>query len=333
MKDVTGLMVIARDRIMACIRNSLTRHSENDLGPEARGYSPSWRNHGRSLASGPGFSRVMLHLNRMNVNLTSVRAKLSRSQEHAQTFKTEFMAWSERNPYSLIKKRNADCTRHSIIIHVNEPPPIQRWSLLIADSFHNLRNALDHLIYAIATHEASPNKPPHERSLQFPITDSKDSFEIAIKRYQLGAISDPVRSAIENAQPYNRAHPTLPPLFSVLRDFTNSDKHKLLHLALTTPIQGNIGFSGNLPEGANCIPVPFAGEINDETEIFAMVCDRPAPEMDFDRHIFDVVVSIQHNKRDLLAPDWTGRTEFAALYRDMSSLVRGVIYEVASRVK
>jgi hypothetical protein len=267
------------------------------------------------------------------LDLGSVRAKLTRSQEHAQTFKNEVLAWSDRHPYSLIKKKNPDRTRHSLIIRVNEPPPFQRWSLLIADAFNNLRNALDHLVYAIAVYEASPNPPPHEGRLQFPIADCKTRFDRSVNdKNHLGTISGPVRAAIEDAQPYHRPHPTLPPLLAILRDFTNSDKHKLLHLALATPIQGDIGFAGNLPPGADCTALPFTGEIEDETEIFAMVCNRPTPEMDFDRHIFDIVVAIRHAKRDPLGPEWTGRTEFAALYRDMSSVVRGVIYEVAAKV-
>jgi hypothetical protein len=216
---------------------------------------------------------------------------------------------------------------------VNEVPPLQRWSLFIADAFNNLRNALDHLVYAIAIHESVPNLPPHERRLQVPITDSKVKFDEAINdRHLLGQISDPVRAAIENAQPFNRPHPTLPPLLAILRDFTNSDKHKLLHLALATVIQGDIGFAGNLPLGTDCVAIPFTGEIEDNTEIFAIACNRSTPDMDFDRHVIDITVAIRHAKRDPLGEDATGRTEFTALYRDMSSTVRSVIYGVSDRV-
>ncbi len=217
---------------------------------------------------------------------------------------------------------------------MNEVPPLQRWSLLIADAFNNLRNALDHLVFAIAAHEAATDPPPFEGKLQFPIADCKDRFDGAVnERHYLGTISDPIRAAIELAQPYNSPHPTLPPLLSILRDFTNSDKHKLLHLALASPIQGDVGFTGNLPPGAECVAVPFFGEVEDNTEIFAMVCNRPTPEMDFDRHIFDVSVSIKHAKRDPLGGEWTGRTEFAALYREVSKIVRGTIYDIVSKVK
>jgi hypothetical protein len=88
-----------------------------------------------------------------------------------------------------------------------------------------------------------------------------------------------------------------------------------------------------MPPGGECMADPFMGEVKDNTEIFAMVCNRPAPEMDFDRHIVDITVAIKHAKRDARQADWTSRTEFTALYRDMSSFVRGLIYEVAEKVQ
>jgi hypothetical protein len=202
-------------------------------------------------------------------------------------------------------------------------------TLIIADAFNNLRNALDHLVFAIASTETGQSIPPFADKLQFPITDIPEKFADAVKRKQLGTISDPIRTRIEGVQPYNRRHPKLPPLISILRDFTNSDKHKLLHIALASVTRGDVGFSGTMAPGGECFPDPFMGEIKDNTEIFAMVCNRPSPQMDFDRHIVDITISIQHAKRDPAGGDWTSRTEFAALYRDMSNEVRRCIYEIA----
>lgn len=269
------------------------------------------------------------------LDLTSIRAKLVRSQEHIQTIKNEVLAWTDRHPYSLLQDKNADSTRYSLILRVNEPPPFQRWSLIIADALSNLRNALDHLVFAIAVHESGTNPPPHEGTLQFPITNCRSNFDkAAIDRKQLGTISDPVRAAIETAQPYNRPHPTLPPLLSILRDLTNRDKHKLLQMAYGTVAQGNIGLVGEFPRvGTTWTPIPFTGEIKDGTEIFAMVCDRPTPDMKFDRHVIDVVVAVRHGKRDPAAPDWSDKSDFSGLYIDISKEVRRIIYDVSGLVK
>jgi hypothetical protein len=271
----------------------------------------------------------------LKLDLTSVRAKLARSQEHIEAIKNEVLPWTDRHPYSLLQECNADCTRYSLILRINEPPPIQRWSLMVADAFHNLRTALDHLVFAIAMHQSGTSSPPCENRLQFPIADDRKRFDRAVDDGSyLGMIRDPIRAAIEAAQPYNRPHPELPPLLAMLRDFTNRDKHKLLQMAFGTIAHGNIGFVGDFPQdGRQWKAVPNAGEIEDGTEIFAMVCDRPTPNMKFDRHIMDVVIAIRHAKRDPSSPLGSDRDEIVALYKVISAEVRKIIYDVAALVK
>jgi hypothetical protein len=69
----------------------------------------------------------------MAVDLSSVRAKLTHSAKHAQSVWDEISTWMERNPYSILQNVNSDSTRYSLIIRVNEQPPLYRWSLMIAD--------------------------------------------------------------------------------------------------------------------------------------------------------------------------------------------------------
>jgi hypothetical protein len=270
----------------------------------------------------------------LELDLTSVRAKLARSQEHIQTIKDEVVPWTERHPYSILPECNADSTRYSLILRVNEPPPFQRWSLIIADAFNNLRAALDHLVFAVAMHEAAPNPPAYEGKLQFPIADDRKRFDGMLNGNYLGTISDPIRTAIEAAQPYNRPHPALPPLLSILRDLTNRDKHRLLQMAFGAAAEGNIGFTGDFPQdGRQWNQIAHSGEIKDGTEVFALVCDRPTPNMKFDRHIVHVVVAIQHGKRDPSGPDGSDRDDFISIYDLISGEVRRVIYDVSALVK
>ncbi len=269
----------------------------------------------------------------MEPDLTSVRAKLTRSQENTQALKNEVRAWMDRRPYSVVQKANAERTRYSIVIRINEPAQFQRWSLMFADALNNLRNALDHLVYAIACHEAAPNPPAKEGKLRFPITNCTANFDGEIARGSLGNISDPVRTAIKEAQPYNRPHETVPPLLAILRDLNNADKHKLLQLVYGTIHTGDIGFVGQqpFPEG-NWEPIPFMGEIKDGTEIFAMVSGCPSPDMKFDRTIFDIILAVRHGKRDPSGPEWTDRSDIFALYTEIATEVRRIIYEVSAKV-
>src|SRR5208282_3855961 len=94
--------------------------------------------------------------------------KIGRAEEHFQAFQTEHDAWVDTSPYQVVRKRNADGSRHSLLAEVNNPPPLDRWSLIAGDCVHNLRSALDHLAYALAAHKIG-EAPPNPRSLQFPI--------------------------------------------------------------------------------------------------------------------------------------------------------------------
>lgn len=269
----------------------------------------------------------------MNLDLTHVRAKLARAQEHRQAIKNEIGTWIDRAPYSVTTEANADCTRYSIILRVNEPATLQRWTLMFSDCLNNIRAALDYLVYAIACREAAPNPPSDEGTLAFPITDCSTKFNEAVSRRRLGNISAPVRAAIERVQPYNRPHKELPPLLAILRDLNNTDKHRLLRLAYGTVASGNIGFVGDFPKDAVWKDVTHSGEVEDGTEIFAMICDRPAPDMKYDRTLFDVIIAVSHAKRDPAAPEWTGRSEVCGLLTYLITDARQVIYSIASVVK
>jgi hypothetical protein len=271
----------------------------------------------------------------MTLDLSSVRAKLAHSAEHAQAVKNEVMAWMDRNPYSVLQKVNANSTRYGVVIRVNEPPPFYRWSLIIADCIYSLRCCLDHLVYAIACHEAVPKSPSHEGRLQFPIAKDRADFDDAvICRKQLGTISDPVRTAIESYQPYNRLHADLPPLLSILRELSNQDKHKLLPLVLHSAVTYEFGMDFGGVDVSDRDPrfVPSSGEIEDGAEVGAVTFNRPTPNMRFDRTIVHVVIAMRHSKRDPATPTSYEWTDFKPLLNFLSAEVRQIIYEVSAKV-
>ena len=76
----------------------------------------------------------------------SVHAKIRRAEEHAETIKQEITAWSDSDPYSVVRQRNAEATRYSVIVKVEKEPPLERWALITGDCVHNLRAALDHAV-------------------------------------------------------------------------------------------------------------------------------------------------------------------------------------------
>jgi hypothetical protein len=263
------------------------------------------------------------------ISLKSADAKLGRAEYHAKTVEDEIGAWRETKPYSISYRTNANSTRYSAIFRAVSDPPIEKWSLAIADSIHNFRCALDHLIYAAAVAE-STDPPPHADSLMFPICDTNEAFRRDVKKHRLGNLSAPVRAVVELFQPYNRPYPKLPPILSMLRDFENANKHKLLQVLFTAVNSGNVGFTGPLvAPGTNATFWANKGELKDGAEIGAVIFDRPTPNMRFDRFECIVVFALTHKR----AIDGIGdRDDCIALMYLIADEVKRIINSVSAAV-
>ena len=186
------------------------------------------------------------------LSLPGYQAKVRRAEEHLQAIQHSIRAWHDTHPYRFTRQSNADRTRHSIIARFDSRPPIEHLSLLSGDCSHGLRSALDHLVYAIAVYESGADPPPNERRLQFPITDTAELFQDQV--WRIKALSTPVRAAIEACQPYNRRHKLVPPLLSILRDFDDTDKHRLLNVVVSAQFEGELrNLSYPIPPGQRSV--------------------------------------------------------------------------------
>ena len=213
----------------------------------------------------------------MTLNLTSCRLRLGRASEHLGTLKDEISAWSDTDPYSLVRKRNPDATCYSIFLRVWNEPPLQRWSLITGDCVNNLRAALDHLVYAVAVHETKRDPPPDERRLAFPITDKSNLFVNEARRIK--SLSAPVRAEIERLQPYNRLHSDFPPLLSLIRDLNDLDKHRAINVVATLISGGEFDNMRNVTQDNVASIEINTVSLEDGAEIARITLKRPTPDV------------------------------------------------------
>src|SRR5882757_2753581 len=143
--------------------------------------------------------------------------KLRRAKEHFDTLESEISAWHNPAPYSVRKERNSDGSRHSMILVGDSTKRLERWSLICGDCVHNVRSALDHLVYALAIINSGKNPPPNERNLQFPICGSRSHFNK--KGDWIAPLSDAAKTFIERVQSYNRLDPVNHSTLGILADF------------------------------------------------------------------------------------------------------------------
>lgn len=256
----------------------------------------------------------------MTLELRSVLAKLQRSHEHAQSIKNEILTWKDSKPYTITREKNAECTRYSLIAHIGIYPPVERWALMFGDAIHNLRCALDHLVYAIAIQQSKQNPPPAEEDLMFPICEKDTSFPGARSR-RLSTLSLEVQAAIEGCQPYKRRHKDLPPLLSVLDELENADKHRSLRVVATTTAKGEVNFRGPTHPDTVRNFIENDVELKEGAEIVAYTLSRPEPDMEFGSFDFLFIVAVTH----AIGPSGKNRTDIPSLLALLDKEVRDII--------
>jgi len=188
------------------------------------------------------------------VSLKSCRAKLKQARRHRATLIAEVdkhFSVSTNRP-TLVAELDPISGDH--IFRVASVPPIAELQEILAvtvgDAVHNLRSALDHLAFQLACVNTN-GVLKHEKSVQFPIGDTAKEYADQADRY-LKEVHQTHRKMVDSYQPYygnvgrpdNYSGPYIHQL-SLLRDLSNSDKHRLLNTVLIIPAGANF----TLPAG------------------------------------------------------------------------------------
>lgn len=195
--------------------------------------------------------------------------KRRRAHDHFQNADNLVRSYMNSHPYEIRREENPD-TGLSFWITLKEEPP-EEIALAAGDGIHNLRSALDHIVYEISCKTAGQHVP----DTAFPILmnpkhwDAKDGhrhFKRNSGRNQLHAIPVPARDLIEDLQPYKGfdvAHWQRERLLEI-RDLDNADKHRNLNLAFANIPDMGVGYGSNGPVGD--VTYVHQGRLNAGTE-------------------------------------------------------------------
>jgi hypothetical protein len=112
-------------------------------------------------------------------------------------------------------------------IEAKQPPPLAL-SVIVGEIAHDLRSALDHLIWRQAVeHIGEAEAERHYRKIAFPIYDT--SREFLDKAQALKFVSEDTGTLIESYQPYKRGNGYL----AIVHWLNRMDKHRALQPATT----------------------------------------------------------------------------------------------------
>ena len=168
--------------------------------------------------------------------------RIERANAHIAEAAANAKRFNELCAEQLVPQYEADTGKVAFRMKVPDAPGMV---LPVSDAIHNLRSALDYVVFALSRHDSGVS----QEGTQFPIEDVKFGksakgnlygFDTRIKTYLKGLSAQHVQ-LIEDLQPYKGVLWT-----KTLRDISNPDKHRELVL-----IQGGIGMSGQIATGAS----------------------------------------------------------------------------------
>lgn len=167
----------------------------------------------------------------MPYTFAGARLKWDRTQAQLNALEAEIRDFVQGvdKPYTFTLNRNAETGEDCIVINIVRQPPLM-WSVQIGEIIHNLRSALDHMVYEIAATHAKGNVPA---GTEFPIFVDEARFR-STKRggglYKIRGLPRNAQASIEEIQPFQRKQAPRLHLLWVLQELSNWDKHRLLHI-------------------------------------------------------------------------------------------------------
>lgn len=209
--------------------------------------------------------------------LAGCQLKLDRAYEHTQFLYRAVEEFLWLNPQEPTPKIDAENREVVVWMNVRDTPPL-RWSAVIGDVVHNLRSALDHLVYQLAI---ANGKSPS--GLSYPIlTEDPSSPEASdtvrktwktlSKRLHLDDLA-----VIERTQPYKRRNVGDKHVFLMLNRLSNWDKHRELHLTASVLVGSEFSIEGNDDCTLGPAEFGYTGTFEEGTVVARASCDFVGP--------------------------------------------------------
>jgi hypothetical protein len=129
--------------------------------------------------------------------------KLDRASRHLDSLQAHVSEWRERHPYDYVVEPDPESGNQLVKVKLIEPPP-HEFRLIIGDCLHNLRSALDNLVYELALAYVGIDPLPEDRTrkLEFPIFGNR-SMTTGECRNKIGCIHPDAQTIIKELQPHN----------------------------------------------------------------------------------------------------------------------------------
>lgn len=176
---------------------------------------------------------------KMPDQLDGIRLKMKRAKDQVDSLRAEIEAFGARKPYGLGSYFDADARELSVLATVREAHS-GMWGVMVGEILHNLRSSLDQLVWQLVILETG--LPPTTTKTGFPIYKSEAGYDKASGApLLLHGVGSNARALIKSMQPFSTGENIKSPLWQ-LREVSNFDKHRTLHVTSTSLEQVKLTF-------------------------------------------------------------------------------------------
>lgn len=164
--------------------------------------------------------------------LDGPRLKVRRAESEIQTLRLVEEAFRKNSNYCVVKAEVNPKTGNDVYrVRISSPPPDLEWGVWIGEIAHNLRSALDGLVYQLALLKT---KTP-ARNTSFPVfligsTTRKHAHFEGNGRSMIRDLKPKHQARIERLQPYKRGRGDRNCPLWWLHEVSNADKHRLIQV-------------------------------------------------------------------------------------------------------
>ncbi|RVB72128.1 MULTISPECIES: hypothetical protein [unclassified Mesorhizobium] len=109
-----------------------------------------------------------------SLDLTGARLKVARAKKHFDDLRQAVTTYLAEEPYPYAWEPDSEIAGFRVVVREKTPPPAEL-ALLVGDTIHNARAALDHLAVAMAIRNGA--NAVGVKETYFPITESDQRFK------------------------------------------------------------------------------------------------------------------------------------------------------------
>jgi hypothetical protein len=221
----------------------------------------------------------------VEASLDGCRAKHERGVKYLEQLNAEVSAYLRREPKPYRMRGEFDRDRRAYVLKGEVIEPLgdaMDWSLTLGDALHNLRSALDHLIFQLVVLNTGKKAGG---GTMFPIASSGASYwsiakdgRKSLRDRALKGVADEHRALIDALQPYRTREPGKGNFLLTLQALSNQDKHRLLNpLLYSLDAVGENGIRLTWNSDAGEIGSITAGSFPEEGEADIFVVEFSCP--------------------------------------------------------